>query len=119
MLAYYNPLKTRLDRKDRRCFGARVSFLTFCCRQAFCSGWTIPGTHFCANPGTQILFSLPIPVIYLVILNMYYVPGIRPRNCQNCQKDRLYPKVRIQIAGVTIEERDGRDYVSVASFRMR
>jgi len=35
------------------------------------------------------------------------------------KKDRLYPKVRIQIAGATIEERDGRDYVSVASFRMR
>jgi len=35
------------------------------------------------------------------------------------KKDKLYPKVRIQIAGATIEEQDGQERVTVASVRMR
>jgi len=31
------------------------------------------------------------------------------------QKDELYPEVRIQIAGVNIEEKGGKDHVSVLS----
>jgi len=31
------------------------------------------------------------------------------------QKDKLYPEVRIQIVGVNIEEKGGKDHVSVMS----
>ena len=33
------------------------------------------------------------------------------------KKDKLYPNVRTQIAGATIEQKEGRDYLAVASIR--
>ena len=55
-------------------------------------------------------------------------PSYTHRDCANVEenlrlliskKDKLYPKVRIQIAGATIEEQDGQEHVTVASIRMQ
>ena len=33
------------------------------------------------------------------------------------KKDKLYPNVQTQIAGATIEEKEGREYLAIASIR--